>query len=248
MAKDVKYIDAKRLHYVTWLEQKKSTLADALLVINYVYCTQPGSTSSVGHLKKMIADDKLVPRYERLPVEFRQALDQNPMYSKISKVFSLINENRMNTLTKSDQFAATKEPNFLIHDGPLDSKILMETTVEPHDFVLQLLAYPIMLPEELQIAWTILRRLQVIPQTKPIDPREEKTLYKIIYSIVKKHYKYDPNASKNTDTAKIMTLVHNSGFDISPATVKRILDKAFKIAEEELDQIAKEELRKNKLL
>ncbi len=229
-----KYIEAKRPHFIKWLEQKKSTLADALLMINGIYCNQPASVSRIEYIKKIIADEKQKPANEGLPLAVQQMLDPNPKYSKISKVFSLINQNKIETLKKSDQFAVSKEPDFLQHERSTDSKILMETTIEPMAFVLAILGYKQMVPNELEIAFWIVRNAPTSSET--FDPREKRTVYESLYVFIRGRFpKYDPNASKNKDTAIFVKIMQNEGLQISPATAKRMFDKAFRIAEEELD-------------
>jgi hypothetical protein len=52
----------------------------------------------------------------------------------------------------------------------------------------------------------------------------------------KKHTKYDPALGKNDDTAKITQMIQNEGYDISVATVKRMLVEVFEFAKEKMSR------------
>lgn len=72
-----------------------------------------------------------------------------------------------------------------------------------------------------------------------IDSRVEKTLLRIIFALVHKHYpKYDPN-TRNDETAKILRLIELLKLDVGRDTLKAKLDQAFELYEEEKEQISK---------
>jgi hypothetical protein len=231
-----------------WLEKDESTLVDALLILNEKKSNESERLPSVVLLNLLVI--KEIPSGTKLTFPY-----QSTFLLKIKEIISLILSGKIKVLQKPESFVRFDQKyyfNETFQNRFLeDSKILLGTKVRPIDFVTQLLEYKNILPETLLLLikpdkkepadiqaskLTTPEPNKPIRAAKAIDPREEKTLYKIIYSLVKKHYKYDPNASKNADTSKIVRLLQSHGFDVSPATIKRILDKAFRLAEEELDQ------------
>jgi hypothetical protein len=226
-------VKAEPKHYQTWLRQQESVLIDALMMLNGFYSEKPATASNVTYLYKMLDSESIKQKTFVIPNS------DSKIYFRMEKVLRLIHEERMITLKTSNLFKSESHyKDCLMRLDARDPDLFLNTTIIPIHFVSRLTEYNSLMPPELRKEFDTMIREPISKQSlsveKPIDPREEKTLFKIIYSVVKKHYKYDPKTKKNTDTSKIMKLVQNAGFDISHATVKRILDKAFKLAEEEL--------------
>lgn len=231
MAENIK---AEKKHYDAWLRQNESVLIDALLIINGIHCGQPASNSSVTYLYKLI-DDELSKTKEKIFPE-----KDSPIYAKVSKVLDLIYQNKMLTPKKSQVFVESHPINALRKIDPRNPKLFLETTIKPTYFISRLLEYAHMVPIELHKGFdSIIRESigkEIAPADKPADQRELKNLYRMVHTVADTHYSYDPKVSKNTGTAKMMRLMQRKGHKISQATVKRMFDKAFRIAEEELDQ------------
>lgn len=228
------YIKAEKKHYDAWLRQHESVLIDALLMINGIYCEQSASISSVTYLYKLI-DDELSKTKDKIFPE-----KDSEVYAKVSKILDLIYQNRILTPKKSILFVDSHPTNALRKLTVRNPKLFLETNIKPTYFVSRLLEYAHVVPLELRKEFEVMIRepmgKEIAPADKPADQRELKNLYRMVHTVADTHYSYDPKASKNTGTAKMMRLMQRKGHKISQATVKRMFDKAFGIAEEELDR------------
>jgi hypothetical protein len=228
-------VKAEPKHYQAWLRQQESVLIDALLMLNGFYSEKPAAASSVTYLYKVLDKESdslgtfIIPK------------SSSVVFSRMEKVLRLIHEERMLTLKTSDLFKSESSYKVgLMKFDARDPKLFLDTTVIPIHFVSRLTEYKGLLLPELRKEFDSIALEPTGKQSsrleKPIDPREDKNSFRMIYSLIKKHYKYDPKASKNADTSKVMRLMQNDGLDISHATVKRMLDKAYRIADETLDR------------
>lgn len=220
-------IKAESKHYNAWLRQPESSLIDGLLMFNGFYCEKPASTSSVTYLFKVM-DDQSSKLNNNLVVPKGTSL----IYFRVEKVLRLIHEERMLTIKASNLFKSeTHYKNCLMNLAERDPELFFETTIIPVHFISRLTEYKgLMLPELRKEFNSIIRE----PIEKPTDQREIKTAFLMLFTM-SDHYKYDPKAKKNTATKTIMKSMERKGHHRSLATIKRILDKAARISEEELD-------------
>ncbi len=227
-------VKAEPKHYQTWLRQHESVLIDALLMINGIHSEQPASISSVTYLYKLIDDELSKTKDKMFPEK------DSPIYAKVSKILELIYQYKILTPKKSVLFVDSHPTNALRNLAVRNPKLFLETNIIPTFFVSRLLEYAHVVPLELRKEFEVMIREPIgkgiAPADKPADQRELKNLYRMVHTVADTHYSYDPKASKNTGTSKMMRLMQRKGHKISQATVKRMFDKAFRIAEEELDQ------------
>jgi hypothetical protein len=69
--------------------------------------------------------------------------------------------------------------------------------------------------------------------TGNINPKEKTSLLKIIYGLVKKHYKYDPTQERNADTSIILKAIEQAGLKIDRGVLKKVLDEAHELEKSE---------------
>ena len=65
-------------------------------------------------------------------------------------------------------------------------------------------------------------------QATPENPKSIASLYRIIVGIVEKHYRFQPEAKKNSATARIVDDVARTGHSISDETVLKHLRLAYR--------------------
>jgi len=222
-------IKAEPKHYKAWLRQSESSLIDSLLMINGFYVKKPNTASSVTYLYQIMdsqmdkAKNFVIPKSE------------SHVYSRTEKVLKLITHDRIVTIKKSNLFKPEEDhPDYLIQLSVRDPNLFLNTSIIPQYFVNRLVEYKGLLPELLK-EFDMMIRDPASYQAPSIDPRERKTLYTWVYTFMKRDFpKYDPKASKNGDTGIIKRIFQNIGLPLSQATIKRVADTAFQIAEEEL--------------